>query len=1341
MERYSNSTSEMDDVTSLADLIEQLERKRTILVDLDRQISAGVSDDDLEAEILESEEIQSELSSTMAKVKRLMQQFQQVLTHSPRSSSPSQVQQTTRSPSQISQTTRSSSPASSETDTLPTPPQSPVHKEDMAHHHSTKQNPPQRSTSHLDVFDASHTKLHEPQFGINSTVRLPRLDLPTFSGNALEWQPFWDGFNAAVNSNPSISDVQKLNYLRSQLRGEASLVIAGFSLTSANYSHSVVLLKDRYGQPQKLITAHMQALLDLPNPLNTLSSLQSFHDAIERHMRSLSTLGKSVDSYGDLLVPIILSKLPQKTRKNMVRDHDRNEWNLRDLQEAIRKEVRVFESELATSQPPQNLHPTATFHTGATNNPSQPNTVSQRSCAFCKGSHSPTKCEVITDRQARKEFVVQKNLCFNCLGRHKVNICKSKHRCRKCNRKHHTSLCTVDSGPEKQDKKESTADNTTLSTIVSPPATATSLHLAGNNICLLKTAVATISASDTCVEANILFDEGSQRSFITKSLADCLQLQACGTEELSISTFGAQSSHVRKLDVTTIQLHAISGQLIPLTVLIVPTIAAPIQNLSKKRLTDFPYLKGLQLAHPVTSTEQFTINLLIGADHYWDVVEDYIIKGNGPTAMESKLGYLLSGPVGATTPRNTTTNILHVASQPIPDPDLQRFWTVESLGIMPKDHTTKSFMELYMTNSIERLPDGSYSARFPWKESHPALPTNFWTCARRTRSLARKLAKTPLLSKYNEILADQQRRGFIERVHPPDHCKKCHYIPHHAVRKDSTTTPIRIVYDCSCHQSRDQPSLNDCLLSGDPQLNDLCCILLRFRCHPIGICTDIEKAFLHIWLHEDDRDCTRFLWLTDPLDPESEFQTYRFKVVLFGAVCSPFMLNATLHCHLSQYRFSIAQDMLTNLYVDNIVTGCESEEDAILYYNTARSIMKEAQFSLRSWASNNRKLINLAAQDKVDDGNSTVNVLGLQWDTQTDTLSLTCKSPIPAATTLITKREVLRESSKIFDPLGMLSPVTIKAKVFMQKLWQRNMEWDEPLTEGDQREWLDIAHDIEEAMSMSISRQYLPKGSVTKQPSELHIFADASPIAYGAIAFLCVNGNISFIMAKARVAPLKQLTLPKLELMAALTAARISSFITDALKFCNCSVNLWTDSQIVLHWIKGEKRNNAFVTHRITEIHSITDPNCWRYCPTLDNPADLLTRGINSTQLRSSTLWKHGPQWLPSYTSWPIWKPSPTLPLQALAVTTSDFIPSGNNSSNTTGIHCIIKISNYGTLSKLLGVTAYTCRFPANCRKQQEDRLKGPLTPLELHNAQTKWVKQSQEEVYSSIIDHLTSHS
>ena len=170
-------------------------------------------------------------------------------------------------------------------------------------------------------------------------------------------------------------------------------------------------------------------------------------------MRSLTTLGKSIDSYGDLLVPVILNKLWQKT--NMARGHDSNEWNLTDLQEAVRKEIHVLESELIYGHLHQSLHPTAAFYTSTTKvtTSSQPSLTSQRSCVFCKGSHSPKDCKVIADNQACKEFVKQRNLCFNCLGRHKVSTCTSKHQCRKCCRKHHTSLCTDNSSePSTQDK-------------------------------------------------------------------------------------------------------------------------------------------------------------------------------------------------------------------------------------------------------------------------------------------------------------------------------------------------------------------------------------------------------------------------------------------------------------------------------------------------------------------------------------------------------------------------------------------------------------------------------------------------------------------------------------------------------------------------------------------------------------------------------------------------------------------------------------------------------------------------------------------------------------------------
>ena len=160
-----------------------------------------------------------------------------------------------------------------------------------------------------------------------------------------------------------------------------------------------------------------------------------------------------------------------------------------------------------------------------------------------------------------------------------------------------------------------------------------------------------------------------------------------------------------------------------------------------------------------------------------------------------------------------------------------------------------------MRTHITVQPDGTYSLRFPWKEDHPVLPSNYSVCYRRTRSLARRLAKTPeLLKQYGRIIEEQERRGFIERVDSNDHKATIHYIPHHPVRKESPTTPIRIVYDCSCKQSHNSASLNDCLHVGPPFLNDLCAILLRFRQHRFTFSADIEKAFLHVYMDETDRD-------------------------------------------------------------------------------------------------------------------------------------------------------------------------------------------------------------------------------------------------------------------------------------------------------------------------------------------------------------------------------------------------------------------------------------------------------------------------------------------------------
>ncbi|XP_071150303.1 uncharacterized protein [Mytilus edulis] len=146
---------------------------------------------------------------------------------------------------------------------------------------------------------------------------LPKLTLPIFTGNILEWQTFWDSYECAIHLNPSLTDVQKFNYLKAHLQNEALRTIAGFALTNANYADAIILLKERFGQTHKITQAYIQALLEIPSPRNHLTSLRQFYDQMETYVRGLESLGQSQDSYGTLLVPIILKKLPGEIKKNL----------------------------------------------------------------------------------------------------------------------------------------------------------------------------------------------------------------------------------------------------------------------------------------------------------------------------------------------------------------------------------------------------------------------------------------------------------------------------------------------------------------------------------------------------------------------------------------------------------------------------------------------------------------------------------------------------------------------------------------------------------------------------------------------------------------------------------------------------------------------------------------------------------------------------------------------------------------------------------------------------------------------------------------------------------------
>ena len=1191
----------------------------------------------------------------------------------------------------------------------------------------------------------------------SSFHRLPKLDLPKFDGDILEWQSFWDSFESAIHANESLSSVQKFNYLKCSLRYEALQTIAGFSLTNANYDKAISLLQERYGQKDKIIQTYMNSLIEIPAPVHTVPSLRKFYDTTETYIRGLESLDQPESTYGSLLTPVMLQKLPPEVRQNITRTHGSQTWCLQDLMQCLQTEINVldagspspptYDSTVSTAafltksdsrdvRPPENHKPDPR-RTGKDDEPAK----KDKSCVYCKGSHPSVDCMKITDYSKRLEIVKQNHLCFNCLGKHKISDCKSRFKCKSCKKRHHTSLCNakVDS-PAAPSKSNSTPHNAKEN----HASVLHSAHSINTGPVLLKTAIATVASKSYACEANVLFDEGSQSSFITEDVAKKLQLESHGKESLSISGFGDKERRVRHLDYSFVYLKT-STETLPIKVLIVPEISVPLKTYTKQ-MHAIPYLKGLHLAHPVTNSDDFTIELLIGADFYWSIVQDEVIRGDGPTAIKSKIGYLLSGPLNAYTesvPTPIPVSMMNVLTMHQREEiDIERFWKVESMGVeeMSKTSDYDEYLNTYQETSIKH-ESGQYVAKLPWKEDHEPLPTNEQISRKRTINVIHRLQKDPaLLDTYSEIINEQEKRGFIEKVPPNeiDTDNRVHYIPHHPVKKDSVTTPIRIVYDCSCKSIRDSPSLNDCLMNTPPQLNALTAILLQFRHHEHAFCTDIEKAFLNVGLHEDDRDVTRFYWLSDPRDPASTLQIYRFKSVLFGATCSPFILNAVILKHLDLNQCNVTDVIKRGLYVDNVLTSVPDEQLLLQFYTDSRQIFQQAGFNLRSWSSNNETLRQVLEQEGTQDKDSETKTLGMRWDPESDQMYYPKTKLSTNNDLLLTKREILKESSSVFDPLGLLSPVTVRSKILMQSLWQRKLAWDEILPVDITTEWCEIKTDMIKATKLKFDRCYFEKDSTNEH--RLHVFVDASAKAYGACAYLVSGNHSNLVMAKNRVAPIKPLTIPKLELCAAQIGARLCQHITSVIP-CD-KVYLWSDSQITLQWISSTKKQCVFVANRVREIKELTGTFEWRYCPTNTNPADILSRGLTYDKFHGNRLWMKGPDWLTDETLYPQISVNFQIPMSegdSVCENTTLLTDTDRVNPFTPGILHVLDTQRYSSYQKLVRVCAYVLRFIDICKKNAPRN--EPLGPRDLDSAAKVLIKHSQQTEFQDVFQYLTKAS
>jgi hypothetical protein len=368
------------------------------------------------------------------------------------------------------------------------------------------------------------------------------------------------------------------------------------------------------------------------------------------------------------------------------------------------------------------------------------------------------------------------------------------------------------------------------------------------------------------------------------------------------------------------------------------------------------------------------------------------------------------------------------------------------------------------------------------------------------------------------------------------------------------------VYDASARGDNGKgASLNDCLHVG-PSLNPLLFdILVRFRQKRIALIADIEKAFLNVEVDKIDRDCLRFLWLKNAQDANSDIEVYRFCRVVFGLKSSPFLLNATLRYHFSKYKDidpAFVETMLESFYVDDLVSGGENVAQTHELYLKAKTRLAEGGFQLRKWKTNDDSLrAHIANSENTSNQNDsaadsdlsyakstlgcenaagTEKVLGQAWDTKRDKIKFDFESIIIAAGT---KRNVLSVLSRIFDPLGIISPVLVSMKLLFQELCSENYDWDDELHEEKKQKWNDWLDELCKTKSIEIDRCLYKNPNEEILEYQLHGFADASNKAYSAVVYiLCRTQNgihTQLIASKSRVAPLKRLTISRLELMSA----------------------------------------------------------------------------------------------------------------------------------------------------------------------------------------------------------------
>ena len=906
-------------------------------------------------------------------------------------------------------------------------------------------------------------------------------------------------------------------------------------------------------------------------------------------------------------------------------------------------------------------------------------------CLYCSGDHWLDRCEKILkiDYEARQLYVKSNRICFCCLRKgHIANHCKYRLTCRICKRKHATMF-----------HKEK-SENTTNHAVSADSSADQSADASENSASSANTKVSTVSLQNKVISTEkcsmvvpvwlfsadkpenksliyAALDTQSDSTFVLTKAVKGLGVSGSPVT-LKLSTMGAIEQSVESERVKGLAVQAYGGGDI---LQLPPAFSRDIMPCDKShvpsydKVKDIPHLKFLEnKLHTVG--DNIEISLLIGYDSPLSLMPLEVVappKGiEGPYAIKTVLGWSVVGPI----PKNFDFSNCNLSvSYPVTALDTGKL--THHSAFVYKTSIKESVSPLQIKHMFDQdfasdqvsITDMSqddleflsimkgevkseqkrYQAPLPFRgREEPNLPNNHDYAQMRFAKQCQKMSKNETYNAdYRAFMKNILDKGYAEEI-PKNELKNesesghVWYLSHHGVYHPRKPTKIRVVFDASAAYRG--TALNSHLLIGPDLINPLIGVLCRFRLEAVAVMCDVEQMFFQFHVTPAHRDFLRFLWFSK----DGSIGIFRMKSHVFGASSSPSVANFCLkqisEDHKQKYGPEAANFVKNNFYVDDGLVSVATPKAAIDMVQKTKSMLAEGSLVLHKFVSNSQEVMSALSENpehrvSLPGLEHIERALGVFWSTTNDCFVFS----VDIDEKPHTRRGILSVVSSIFDPLGLIAPCILLGKRILQEICHKSVSWDEPLPQELIDKYVTWVNSLQKLDELCIPRCIRPSFLGEKLKAQLHVFADASSQGYGACAYMRLiddanRVHCSLIFAKSRVLPSKTVSVPRLELNAALLGAKMGFMLRRELG-SDCYGGLeefyWSDSLVAIGYIKNSsKRFHTFVANRVQQIQDLTDKGRWFHVVTLQNPADIASRGLPADDLCKQKMWFEGPAFL-----------------------------------------------------------------------------------------------------------------